>query len=131
MPWARRKRVFDGCAAPHPRLVPAGRPAGRQDFEPHIFEPQPRFRERLREIAERHGGIFHAKAVWKEGGKRLVFHAHKDEGGVGSSLYDEHAYGRCGTQARPAPLRARRRDGALAPSDAPTLLHEDRHSIGR
>ncbi len=43
-------------------------------------------------------GAYHQKAVWTKGGEKLTFHAHADEGGVGSSLFEGHAYGKCGAK---------------------------------
>jgi len=36
--------------------------------------------------------------VWTQGGETLIFHAHADEGGVGSSLFGGHAYSKCGSK---------------------------------
>jgi FkbM family methyltransferase len=67
-------------------------------FEPHIFEPQPRFAALLTSIAEKFKGRHNRKAVWITDGERRTFHSHTDEGGVGSSLFGGHAYGKCGSK---------------------------------
>ena len=67
-------------------------------FEPHIFEPQPRYAPALAAIAREFKGRHNQKAVWTKDGQTLEFHAHSDEGGVGSSLFGGHAYGQCGSK---------------------------------
>lgn len=67
-------------------------------FEPHIFEPQPRFAPVLARIAAKFGGRHNRQAVWITDGELRTFHSHTDEGGVGSSLFGGHAYGKCGSK---------------------------------
>uniref|UniRef100_A0A7S4K0C1 Methyltransferase FkbM domain-containing protein n=1 Tax=Guillardia theta TaxID=55529 RepID=A0A7S4K0C1_GUITH len=67
-------------------------------FQPHIFEPQPRFAQPLSDIARKFNGHFHQKAVWKHDGEKIRFHAHSDEGGIGSSIMNDHAYHQCGSK---------------------------------
>ena len=73
-------------------------------FQPHIFEPQPRFAQPLSDIARKFNGHFHQKAIWKHDGEKIRFHAHSDEGGIGSSIMNDHAYHQCGSKVPPSSL---------------------------